>query len=115
MQYSAHFVERTAHYRELAKRTPNRWQAESQLGLANLFLEMSCDMRLRELTAEPARSKRNYGRALARRPPGCAAYAAPAEALKRLTRALLLSISACTDANVRGRRLSTAPTLEDAS
>jgi hypothetical protein len=29
-------------------KAPNGWQAESQFGLANLFLEMYCDMRLRE-------------------------------------------------------------------
>ena len=32
----------------------NGWQAECQLGLANLFLEMSCDMCLRELIGESA-------------------------------------------------------------
>jgi len=39
---------------KLAIRAPNGWQAECQLGLANLFLEISCDMRLRELIGEPA-------------------------------------------------------------
>jgi hypothetical protein len=53
MLYSAYFGERAEHYRELARRTPNGRQAEYQWGLANLFLEMSCDMRLRELTVEP--------------------------------------------------------------
>jgi hypothetical protein len=52
MPYSAQFAERAKHYREIALRTPNGWQAKCQLGLANLFLEMSCDMRLRELTGE---------------------------------------------------------------
>jgi hypothetical protein len=50
MPYSAYFAERAGHYRKLAIREPNGWQAECQLALANLFLEMSCDMRLRELT-----------------------------------------------------------------
>ena len=53
MLYSAYFAERAEHYRKLARRTPNGHQAEHQLSLANLFLEMSCDMRLRELTVEP--------------------------------------------------------------
>jgi hypothetical protein len=53
MPYPAYFAERAGHYRKLAIREPNGWQAECQLALANLFLEMSCDMRLRELTGEP--------------------------------------------------------------
>jgi hypothetical protein len=53
MLYSAFFTERAEHYRELARRLPNGCQAEHQLGLANLFLEMSFDMRLRELAVEP--------------------------------------------------------------
>ena len=53
MPYSAYFAERAGHYRKLAMRAPNGWQAECQLGLANLFLEMSCDMRLRESVREP--------------------------------------------------------------
>jgi hypothetical protein len=52
--YSAYFATRAEYYRTLAMRSPNRWQTECQLGLANLFLEMSCDMRLRELAVEPA-------------------------------------------------------------
>jgi hypothetical protein len=52
MPYSAYFAERAEYYRKLAIRAPNGWQAECQLGLANLFLEMSCDMRLRELIGE---------------------------------------------------------------
>lgn len=50
--YSAYFAERAEHYRKLARRTSNERQAEYPLGLANLFLEMSCDMRLRELALE---------------------------------------------------------------
>jgi hypothetical protein len=53
MLYSAYFAERAEHYRKLARRMPNGRPAEYQLGLANLFLEMSCDMRLRELAVEP--------------------------------------------------------------
>jgi hypothetical protein len=53
MLYSAYFAGRAEHYRNLAERTPNECRAEYQLGLANLFLEMSRDMRLRELTLEP--------------------------------------------------------------
>jgi hypothetical protein len=53
MLYSAYFAERAEHYRALARRMPIGCQAEHQLGLANLFLEMSCDMRLRELAVEP--------------------------------------------------------------
>jgi hypothetical protein len=53
MRYSTYFAERAEHYRTLAMRAPNGCQAEHQLGLANLFLEMSCDMRLRELAIEP--------------------------------------------------------------
>lgn len=53
MLYSAYFAERAEHYHSLAKRAPNGCQAEYQLGLANLFLEMSCDTRLRELAVEP--------------------------------------------------------------
>jgi hypothetical protein len=53
MLYSSYFAERAEHYRTLAMRAPNGCQAEHQLGLANLFLEMSCDMRLRELAVEP--------------------------------------------------------------
>jgi hypothetical protein len=41
MLYSAYFAERGEHYRKLARRTPNGRQAEYQLGLANLFLEVS--------------------------------------------------------------------------
>ena len=48
MLYSAYFVERAKHYRKLAEMAPNGRQAERQLGLANLFLEMACDTRLRE-------------------------------------------------------------------
>src|ERR1700675_3594006 len=51
--YSAYFAERAEHYRKLARRTPSGRQAEYQLSLANLFLEMSCDMRLRELALKP--------------------------------------------------------------
>lgn len=53
MLYSAYFAERAEHYRELAGRMPSGCQAGYQLGLANLFLEMSCDMRHRELAVEP--------------------------------------------------------------
>ena len=53
MRYSAYFAERAEHYRKLAKMTTNGRQTECQLGLANLFLEMSCDMRLRELAVAP--------------------------------------------------------------
>ena len=53
MPYSVYFAERSAHYRKLAMGASNAWQAECQLGLANLFLEMSRDMRLRELIDEP--------------------------------------------------------------
>jgi hypothetical protein len=53
MLYSAYFAERAEHYRTLAMRAPDGCQTERQLGLANLFLEMSCDMRLRELAVEP--------------------------------------------------------------
>ena len=53
MPYSAYFAERAEHYRKLALGAANGCQAECQLGLANLFLQMSCDMRLREL-ARPA-------------------------------------------------------------
>ena len=53
MLYSAYFAERAEHYRERAMRAPNGCQAEYHLGLAYLFLEMSCDMRLRELAVEP--------------------------------------------------------------
>jgi hypothetical protein len=54
MLYSAYFAQRGEHYHKLARRTPNGRQAEYQLGLANLFLEVSRDMRLRELAVEPA-------------------------------------------------------------
>jgi hypothetical protein len=53
MLYSAYFADRAEHYQTLAMRAPNGCQAEVQLGLANLFLEMSYDMRLRELAVEP--------------------------------------------------------------
>jgi hypothetical protein len=53
MLYSGYFATRAEHYRKLAMTAPNRYRAECQLGLANLFLEMSYDMRLRELTGEP--------------------------------------------------------------
>jgi hypothetical protein len=53
MLYSAHFAERAEHYQKLAKRRPDGCHAECQLSLANMFLEMSCDMRLRELAVEP--------------------------------------------------------------
>jgi hypothetical protein len=54
MLYSAYFAERAEHYRNLARRTLNGCRAENQLSSANLFLEMSFDMRLRELAVEPA-------------------------------------------------------------
>jgi hypothetical protein len=53
VQYSAYFAERAEHYRERAMRAPNGCQAEYQLGLAYLFLEMSRDMRLRESAVAP--------------------------------------------------------------
>ena len=53
MLYSAYFAERAEHYHKLARMTPNGRQAEYQSGLANLFLEMSRDMRLRELAIDP--------------------------------------------------------------
>jgi hypothetical protein len=37
MPYSAYFPERAGHYRKLAMRVPNGWQAECQLGLANVL------------------------------------------------------------------------------
>ena len=52
MSYSAYFAERAEHYRKLAMRAPDQWQAECQSGLANLFLAMSRDMSLRELIGE---------------------------------------------------------------
>jgi hypothetical protein len=61
MLYSAYFAERAEHYRALARRMPIGCQAEHQLGLANLFLEMSFDMRLRELAVEPT-VQRNQNR-----------------------------------------------------
>jgi hypothetical protein len=61
MLYSAYFAERAELYRELAMRTPNGRQAEYQLGLANLFLEMSFDTRLRELAVEPTAQRDQYG------------------------------------------------------
>ncbi len=61
MTYSAYFATRAEHYRKLANRAPNGWQAECQLGLANLFLEMSCDMRLRELAVEATRNQQSLG------------------------------------------------------
>jgi hypothetical protein len=57
MPYSAYFAERAEHYRNLAKRTPNGWQAECHLDLANLFLEMSFGMRLREVGREPTEQR----------------------------------------------------------
>jgi hypothetical protein len=51
MPYSAYFGERAEHYRKLANGAPNGRQAEYQWGLANLFLEMPYDMRLREEAA----------------------------------------------------------------
>jgi hypothetical protein len=54
MPYSGYFATRAEHYRKLAGSAANGWQAERQLGLANLFREMSCDMRLRELIGESA-------------------------------------------------------------
>jgi len=54
MPYSGYFAARAEHYRKLARSAANGWQAECQLGLANLFLEMSCDMCLRELIGESA-------------------------------------------------------------
>ena len=59
--YSAYFAERAEHYRKLARRAPNGPQTEYQLGLANLFLEMSCDMRLRELALEPTLQRDQNG------------------------------------------------------
>jgi hypothetical protein len=53
MLYSAYFAERAEHYHKFAERAPNGWQAENKWALANLFLEMSWDMRLRELAADP--------------------------------------------------------------
>jgi hypothetical protein len=53
MPYSEYFADRAEHYRKLAEREPSERQAQYQLGLANLFLDMSCDMRLRELAVEP--------------------------------------------------------------
>jgi hypothetical protein len=49
MLYSEYFAERAEHYRKLAKSAPNGRQAEFQFGLANMFREMSREMRLREL------------------------------------------------------------------
>jgi len=48
MSYSAYFAARSEHYRKLAIAEPNGWRAEYRLGLANLFLQMSGDMRVRE-------------------------------------------------------------------
>jgi hypothetical protein len=61
MVYSAHFAERAEHYRNLAKRAPNGCQAEYHMGLANLFLGMSCDMRLRELAVESTVQRNQNG------------------------------------------------------
>jgi hypothetical protein len=61
MLYSAYFAERAEHYHKLARMTANGRQAEYQLGLANLFLEMSCDMRLRELGVEPTAQRDQNG------------------------------------------------------
>ena len=61
MLYSAYFAERAEHYHKLARITPSGRQAEYQLGLANLFLEMSCDMRLRELGVEPTAQRDQNG------------------------------------------------------
>jgi hypothetical protein len=52
MPYSGHFAARAEHYRKLARNAANDWQAECQLHLANLFQEMSCDMRLREMIGQ---------------------------------------------------------------
>jgi hypothetical protein len=54
MPYSGYFAGRAEHYRKLAMSAANDWQAECQFGLANLFLEMACDMRWRELIRESA-------------------------------------------------------------
>ena len=54
MPHSGYFATRAEHYRKLARSAANGWQAGCQLGLANLFLEMSCDMRLQELMGETA-------------------------------------------------------------
>jgi hypothetical protein len=53
MLYSAYFAELAEHYRKFAKRAPNGRQAGNKLALANLFLEMSWDMRLRESVPDP--------------------------------------------------------------
>ena len=53
MLYSAYFAERAEHYRKFAERAPNGRQAQNKWALANLFLEMSWDMRLRESTVGP--------------------------------------------------------------
>jgi hypothetical protein len=67
MLYSAYFADRAEHYRELARTTPNGCQAEYQLGLANLFLEMSHDMRLRELAIKPTVQRDRNGTHVIRR------------------------------------------------
>lgn len=54
MPYSGYFAARAEHYRKLARSAANGWQAECQLGLADLFLEMACDMRVRELISDSA-------------------------------------------------------------
>jgi len=53
MLYSAYFAERAEHYRKFAERAPNGRQAQNKWALANLFLEMSWDMRLRESAVDP--------------------------------------------------------------
>jgi hypothetical protein len=67
MLYSAYFAERAEHYRTLATTAPNGCQAEFQWGLANLFLEMSRDMRFRELAVDPTAQQDQNGTHVIRR------------------------------------------------
>lgn len=48
MPNSTHFAFRAAHYRQLAAAASNEKMAEYSLGLANLFLQMSVDLRRME-------------------------------------------------------------------
>ena len=52
MPNSDHFAERAAHYYSLGLTASNSRHAESLFGLANLFLRMSDDLKVRESTPD---------------------------------------------------------------
>jgi hypothetical protein len=52
-----HFAERAAHYHKLGKAAPIASNAGSLFGLAYLFLEMSSDLRAKELSTGPTQPR----------------------------------------------------------